>query len=85
MKPENILVSDEGDGILTDFGLVVRKEDASLRYNIGAGTVDYSALEINTTGSVLASDLFSISVCFVELMVDMCPFNGEVRAVVLSV
>lgn len=80
VKPANILVSEEGAGILADFGLVVRKENASSRLNIGAGTGDYSALEVNTTGSVLASELFSVAACFIEQMLSMCPFNGEVRA-----
>lgn len=78
IKPENILVSESGEGILADFGLVVRVEEATQAVNIGAGTEDYSAKEVFTTGSVLPSDLFSVGVCFVEMMIGRCPFNGEV-------
>lgn len=80
IKPENILVSENGEGILTDFGLVIRVEEASLRLNVGAGTADYSAEEVGITGSVLSSELFSVAVCFVEMMIGVCPFNGEVSA-----
>lgn len=79
VKPENILVSEDGEGILADFGLVIRVEEAG--QNIGAGTVDYSAKEVSTTGSVLQSDLFSVAVCFVEAMIRRCPFDGEVGGV----
>eukprot|EP00903_Cladosiphon_okamuranus_P012517 g11721.t1 len=77
IKPENILVSESGEGILADFGLVVRVEDAGLAVNIGAGTEDYSAKEVFTTGSVLPSELFSVATSFVEMMIGRCPFNGE--------
>eukprot|EP00752_Nemacystus_decipiens_P006418 g5781.t1 len=77
IKPENILVSEDGDGILADFGLVVRVDDAGLPKNIGAGTADYSAVEVFTTGSVLPSELFSVATCFTEMMIRRCPFNGE--------
>lgn len=78
IKPENILVSENGEGILTDFGLVVRVEEAGLPLNVGAGTADYSAKEVSTTGSGLTSELFSVAVCFVEMLIGRCPFNGQV-------
>ena len=78
IKPENILVSEEGEGILAGFGLILRRDSAHLPTNVGWGTLDYAALEVGSTGSTLVSDLFSVSVCFVELMLDVCPFDGEV-------
>ncbi|CAM9835649.1 unnamed protein product, partial [Hapterophycus canaliculatus] len=78
IKPENILISTSGEGVLADFGLIVQTGQASLRSNIGAGTPEYSAMEVATTGSVLASDLFSVMVCFLELMLSAHPFDGKV-------
>ncbi|CAM9921503.1 unnamed protein product [Ectocarpus sp. 4 AP-2014] len=77
IKPENILVSKDGKGILTDFGLCVQKEVAILPSHIGDGTVNYSAKEVATTGSCLCSELFLVSVCFLELMFSRNPFDGK--------
>ncbi|CAN0256601.1 unnamed protein product, partial [Ectocarpus fasciculatus] len=77
IKPENILVSKDGEGILTDFGLCVQNEKAVLPSYIGAGTANYSAKEVVTTGSCLCSELFSVSVCFLELMLSRNPFDGK--------
>lgn len=93
ITPENILVSEDGEGVLADFGLCITKESAFLPANIGVGNVDYSAMEVATTGSCLCSDLFSISVCFLESMLGRNPFDGKVcntrtiarRAATLSV
>lgn len=78
ITPENILVSEDGEGVLADFGLCIKKESAILPANIGVGNVGYSAMEVATAGSGLCSDLFSISVCFLESMLGRNPFDGKV-------
>ncbi|CAM9478644.1 unnamed protein product [Ectocarpus sp. 6 AP-2014] len=77
IKPENILVSKDGEGIITDFGLCAQKEVAILPSHIGEGTANYSAKEVVTTGSRLCSELFSVSVCFLEQMLSRNPFDEK--------
>ncbi|CAB1115087.1 unnamed protein product [Ectocarpus sp. CCAP 1310/34] len=77
IRPENIHVSGDGEGLLADFGLCTHKEVAVLPWQIGAGTVEYQATEVATTGSSLCSELFAVSVCFLEMMLSHNPFDGK--------
>lgn len=78
IRPENIHVSADGEGLLADFGLCTHKEVAVLPWQIGAGTAEYQATEVATTGSSLCSELFAVSVCFLEMMLSRNPFDGKV-------
>ncbi|CBJ29795.1 serine/threonine protein kinase, putative [Ectocarpus siliculosus] len=77
IRPENIHVSGDGEGLLADFGLCTHKEIAVLPWQIGAGTPEYQATEVATTGSSLCSELFAVSVCFLEMMLSRNPFDGK--------
>ncbi|CAM9691197.1 unnamed protein product [Ectocarpus sp. 4 AP-2014] len=77
IRPENIHVSGDGEGLLADFGLCTHKEVAVLPWQIGAGTAEYQATEVATTGSSLGSELFAVSVCFLEMMLSRNPFDGK--------
>ncbi|CAM9748726.1 unnamed protein product, partial [Ectocarpus sp. 12 AP-2014] len=77
IRPENIHVSGDGEGLLADFGLCTHKEIAVLPWQIGAGTVEYQATEVATAGSSLCSELFAVSVCFLEMMLSCNPFDGK--------
>lgn len=81
IKPDNILVGQDGGGILADFGLCITKTDACLPEFLGDGTADYSAPEITSklSGSTLCTELYSWFVVFVESMMMRHPFAGEVR------
>lgn len=81
IKGDNVLVRDDGTGILADFGLCVGKSDACKTEMLGDGTSDYCALEIvqKRSGSTLATELFSLFVVFVESVMRRHPFGGEVR------
>ncbi|CAM9126162.1 unnamed protein product, partial [Ectocarpus sp. 13 AM-2016] len=77
IRPESIHVSGDGEGLLADFGLCTHKEIAVLPWQIGAGTVEYQATEVATAGSSLCSELFAVSVCFLEMMLSCNPFDGK--------
>ncbi|CAM9293251.1 unnamed protein product [Ectocarpus sp. 8 AP-2014] len=77
IRPENIQVSAGGEGLLADFGLCTHKDIAVLPWQIGAGTAEYQATEVATTGSSLCSELFAVSICFLEMMLSRNPFDGK--------
>ncbi|CAM9988081.1 unnamed protein product [Ectocarpus fasciculatus] len=77
IRPENIHVSGDGTGLLADFGNCAHKEIAVLPWQIGAGTPQYQAKEVATMGSSLCSELFAVSVCFLEMMLSRNPFDGK--------
>lgn len=78
IRPENIHVSEDGEGLLSNFGLCAHKEIAILPWQIGTGTAEYQANEVATTGSSLCSELFAVSVCFMEMMLSCNTFDGKV-------
>lgn len=80
VKPDNILVDENGEGKLTDFGMCVKIEDACLPENIGDGTPEYSAPETSTRhGASLLSEIYAVGVIFVEGLMNNCPFGEKVR------
>lgn len=81
VKGDNILVGRNGEGILADFGLCVRTTEAAAQRELfGAGTPEYSAPEVSggQSGSSLCTELYSVSVVFVESVLGRHPFCGEV-------
>lgn len=83
IKGDNILVGEDGTGVLADFGLCIATTDASLPEFLGDGTADYAAPEIASklSGSTLCTELYSWFVVFVESVMMRHPFGGEVRQI----
>lgn len=81
IKGDNILIGEDGRGILVDFGLCIARADACLPEFLGDGTADYAAPEISSklSGSTLCTELYSWFVVFVEAVMMRHPFAGEVR------
>ena len=89
IKPSNVLMTDKGQPMLTDFGLIKAfgdkdKEATSLTASgIGLGTPDYMAPEQWTGEATAQSDLYSLGVVFYEMVTGHRPFVADTPAGVL--
>lgn len=70
LKPENVLLTDQHDIVLTDFGLAAR-----LPLGAAGGTVAYDAPEVLLQGVGLpAADIYSLGVIWYEMLAGRHPF-----------
>lgn len=80
VKPSNIMITPEGQSILTDFGLVMlpaQKSQATIGNTFG--TPHYVAPEqaISSAAAVTASDIYSLGVILYEMTTGQLPFDDE--------
>lgn len=89
IKPSNVLMTDKGQPMLTDFGLVkIFGDEAKEGTNLtssgsGLGTPDYMAPEQWTGEPTAQSDLYSLGVVLYEMITGYRPYTAETPAGVL--
>lgn len=87
VKPSNILMGEEGDPMLTDFGiakLLGEVEEATLTgTGLGVGTPQYMAPEQWEGKPVSQTDIYSLGVVFYELVTGRRPFDADTPAAII--
>ncbi|MGE0145657.1 MAG: protein kinase [Planctomycetota bacterium] len=88
IKPQNVLLAEDGRVLLADFGLALASGDASLtRTGELAGTANYASPE-QIRGATREidgrSDLFSLGILLYEMLTFVRPFEGDSTARVLD-
>ena len=87
VKPSNILITNSGDPMLSDFGVAKILEEGEAATltgtGIGLGTPEYMAPEQWVGKAVPASDQYSLGVVFYEMITGHKPYTAETPAAVL--
>ncbi|HET7143122.1 MAG TPA: protein kinase [Anaerolineales bacterium] len=87
VKPSNILMTDNGQPMLTDFGLVKIFEDKGATNltasGAGLGTPNYMAPEQWTGETTAQSDLYSLAVVLYEMITGQRPYSADTPAGIL--
>ena len=79
IKPQNILILDNGLLKITDFGIAVAMNATSLtQTNSVMGSVHYLPPELaNGKGPTIKSDIYSVGILMYELLTGEVPFKGD--------
>jgi len=84
VKPQNVLIDEEGAAKVTDFGIAQTLDQEGLTANGRVlGTTDYVSPEQALGGDVNGqSDLYSLGIVLFEMLTGDVPFGGENQVVV---
>lgn len=79
IKPQNVLIKDDGTVKLTDFGIALAGDAIQLtRHDSVLGSVHYMAPELSRgEGATKQSDIYALGVVFYELLTGEIPYRGE--------
>lgn len=85
IKPSNILISDNGSYVLTDFGVSTHVKSAITRLNqkdtmfSSAGTISYMAPEKFSRNNqpIMANDTYSLGTTMYEMLTGTLPFGND--------
>ncbi|MBA2350140.1 MAG: serine/threonine protein kinase [Solirubrobacterales bacterium] len=84
VKPQNVLIDEEGSAKVTDFGIALKMDQTGLTVDGSVlGTTDYvspeQALGQQVDGQ---SDLYSLGIVLYEMLIGEVPFTGETQVAV---
>ena len=79
IKPQNVMILEDGRVKITDFGIAVALNSAELtQTNSVMGSVHYLPPEqANGSGATVKSDIYSLGILMYELLTGKLPFKGE--------
>ena len=79
IKPQNVLILDDGRVKITDFGIAMALNNNELtQTNSVMGSVHYLPPEqASGSGSTIKSDIYSLGILMYELLTGKVPFKGE--------
>ena len=79
IKPQNIMIQDDGRIKITDFGIAMALNATQLtQTNSVMGSVHYLPPEqASGKGSTIRSDIYSMGILFYEILTGSLPFKGE--------
>lgn len=87
VKPSNILITADGEPMLTDFGIAKLLEGGDSQTltgtGVGIGTPEYMAPEQWIGEATQASDQYSLGVIFYEMVTGRKPFSADTPAAIL--
>ena len=79
IKPQNILMKDDGTAKITDFGIALAGDAIQLtKHDSVLGSVHYMAPELSRgEGASYQSDIYALGVVFYELLSGTVPYKGD--------
>lgn len=79
IKPQNVLVNDDGTVKITDFGIALANDALQLTKSDSVmGSVHYLAPEcVRGDGATKQSDIYAMGIIFYELLTGDVPYHGE--------
>jgi serine/threonine protein kinase len=85
VKPANVLLADNGDILLADFGIAVHQTDTSLTESgMFIGSLEYMAPERLNGTDRAAGDLFSLGVTLYQAVEGASPFRRDTPTATLT-
>ncbi|WP_406065962.1 serine/threonine protein kinase [Streptomyces sp. NBC_01077] len=86
LKPANVMLTDDGQVLLTDFGIAVHETDTRLTVTGGViGSAEYMAPErLQGIQDQAAGDLFSLGATLYEAVEGISPFRRETPAATMA-
>ncbi len=84
VKPQNVLIDEEGTAKVTDFGIALQMDQTGLTVDGRVlGTTDYVSPEQALGHAVDGqSDLYSLGIVLYEMLIGEVPFKGETQVAV---
>ncbi len=85
IKPSNIMISREGNAILTDFGLVLMASEGTIGEIFGSPHYIAPEQAVNSANAGTQTDLYSLGVVLYEMLTGDVPYNeGSAMEIAMS-